>query len=574
MEQHPSLSTLSSIKALEENYKQLSSTHLRDLLADPGRNSKMKIESNDFIFDFSHEKFNEQTLNLLSDLAKEAKIKEQFDQMFKGDKINTCENRSVLHRALRMDKSESLIVEGVDVVKDVHQVLDRINKFSTEVRNGTFKGFSGKKLKNFISIGIGGSYLGSDFVFHALKSNYEYEKLSEGLSLRFIANVCPVDFHIATKDIDVEETLIIIVSKTFTTAETMLNAKNCRQWLLSKYREKNPNMTKEDEDKIIAHHFCAVSSNIPKTEEFGIKKENVFGFWDWVGGRYSVWSSVGALPLSLYFSYDVFAQFLKGGRAIDASVEKCIDVTTNPAIMLGLIGFYNTYIAKLSTRAILPYSQALCKFPAHIQQLDMESNGKAVSKVSNSFVDYDCGPIVFGEAGTNGQHSFYQLIHQGRKLACEFIGHATPQFDSYVFGEKVSSHVELMCNFFAQPDALAYGKFKEDELKGIEEKLINHKTFKGDRPSISILFKELNAFTVGELLALYEHRVACEGFIYGINSFDQWGVELGKKLATGVREVFGECFKENGKEKFDELVKGKYNSATEGLMKFFVQNKK
>ena len=577
MEQKQSLQSLPSIKLLEENYASLSNTHLRDLLKDDARNNQLKIESDDFIFDFSHEKMNIDTMKLLSSLAKEAKVKEQFEQMFNGTKINTCENRSVLHRALRMDKSQSLIVDGVDVVKEVHQVLDRIKTFSNDVRDGNFKGFTGKKMKNFISIGIGGSYLGSDFVFNALKSHKDYEKLSEGLQLRFIANVCPVDFHRATFDLDVEETLIIVVSKTFTTAETMLNAKNCKQWLLEQYTKKNPNLSESDREKIIAHHFIAVSTNIEATKKFGIISDNVFGFWDWVGGRYSVWSAVGALPLSLYFSFNVFEEFLKGGKAIDDTIESCTDVTKNPAIMLGLLGFYNTFIAKLSTRAILPYSQALCKFPAHIQQLDMESNGKGVSKITNDFVDYECGPVVFGEAGTNGQHSFYQLIHQGRKLSCEFIGHATPQFDSYVKGEKVTSHVELMCNFFAQPDALAYGKFTAEDLKGIDEKLVKHKTFKGDRPSLSILFKELNAHTVGELLALYEHRVATEGFIYGINSFDQWGVELGKKLATGVRDVLSEYENKKAKgekENLEEKLKGGYNSATIGLIKFFVENKK
>jgi glucose-6-phosphate isomerase len=365
---------------------------------------------------------------------------------------------------------------------------------------------------------------------------------------------------------------VIVVSKTFTTAETMLNSRNMKQWVIEAYKKINPQLTANDIDNIISHHFCAVSSNIPKTEAFGIDKENVFGFWDWVGGRYSVWSAVGALPLSICFSYETFEEFLTGGKAIDDSIRRCDNdnVINNIPIMLGLIGFYNTFIRNINTRAVLPYSQALSKFPSHIQQLDMESNGKKVSKFTNEFLEYECGPVVFGEAGTNGQHSFYQLIHQGRELTCEFIAHCVPQFDCHYEGEKVSSHVELMSNFFAQPDALAYGKYTQDELKDVPQELLKHKTFKGDRTSLSMLFKELNAFTVGELLAIYEHRVACEGFIYGINSFDQWGVELGKKLANNVREVFA-------KKDFADLenkYKEQYNTATLGLMRFFIDNKK
>ena len=415
------LQDLKAVKELEEHKKELDKKHLRDLLKDDARNEKLKIQTDDILFDLSHEKIDEKALNLLKELAAEAKIKEQFEKMYSGEKINTCENRSVLHKALRMDKSQSLVVDGTDVVKEVHEVLERIKAFSAKVRSGEFKGFTGKKLKNFIPIGIGGSYLGGNFVYEALRSHKDYEKLSEGLELRFVANVCPVDFHRATKDLDVEETLIIVISKTFTTAETMLNARNLKHWLLEEYKKKKPDLSEDDIKKIIAHHFCAVSTNIPATEKFGINKENVFGFWDWVGGRYSVWSAVGALPLSLYFSYEVFEQFLKGGKKIDDTIATVTDVTKNIPIMLGLLGFYNTYISGVNTRAILPYSQALCKFANHIQQLDMESNGKKVNKFTNQFVNYDCGPIVFGEPGTNGQHSFYQLIHQGRKLCCRIV---------------------------------------------------------------------------------------------------------------------------------------------------------
>ena len=552
------LPDLKSVKALEENWKKISSTHLRNLLSDSARNEKLKLTFNDILFDYSHEKLDTETVKLLGELAEEIKLKERFAEMFKGDKINNTENRSVLHRALRMDKSQSLMVDNVDVVKQVHEVLDRIKNFSYKVRSGLFLGFTKKKLKNFISIGIGGSYLGVDFLYNAMKSHPDYEKLCHGFNLRFIANVCPIDFHRAVEDLNVEETLVIVVSKTFTTAETMKNGRNVRNWLIEEYKKKNPTLNQSDIDSIIAHHFCAVSTNLEETDKFGINKENVFGFWSWVGGRYSCWSAVGALPLSLYFSFEVFEQFLKGGKTIDDYVEKCTDVTQNIPMMLGLIGFYNAYICNLNSRAILPYSQALCRFPAHIQQLDMESNGKMVNNKTNQFTTYDCGAIIFGEPGTNGQHSFYQLIHQGRKLACEFIGYCLPQVDAFYAGEPISSHAELMCNFFAQPDALAYGRYTDEDLKDVPENLKNHKTFKGDRCSLSILFKQLDAHAIGELLAIYEHRVATEGFIYSINSFDQWGVELGKKLAIGVRDVFSMKDQKEAIEK----AKTTMNSAT------------
>ena len=570
MQSSPSLQSLPSVQKLISHYNDIKAKHMRELLQDESRNAQLRIQNESVLFDYSHQKITSETLQLLSSLANETHIKTQFDNMFKGDTTNTCEKRSVLHTALRMAKNEQLVVNGVDVVKNVHDVLDKIKMYSNKIRSGAIKGFSGKPLKKIIAIGIGGSYLGTDFVYNALKSHSEYSKLSKGFELKFIANVCPVDFYNSIKDLNVEETLVVIVSKTFTTAETMLNSRNMKQWVIEEYKKLLPQIGAEDINNIISHHFCAVSSNIPKTEAFGIDKENVFGFWDWVGGRYSVWSAVGALPLSICFSYETFEEFLSGGKAIDDSIRTCDNVISNIPMMLGLLGFYNTFIRNISTRAILPYSQALNKFPSHIQQLDMESNGKKVSKFTNEFLEHECGPVVFGEAGTNGQHSFYQLLHQGRELTCEFIAHCAPQFDCHYEGEKVSSHVELMSNFFAQPDALAYGKYTEEELKDIPKELLNHKTFRGDRTSLSILLKELNAFTVGELLAIYEHRVACEGFIYGINSFDQWGVELGKKLANNVREIFA-------KKDFEDLekkYKHEYNSATLGLMKFFIANKK
>lgn len=557
-----SLHNLKSVQDLKAKCESLSQIHMRQLLADKERNTQLTKTHDGIMFDFSHEKLDGEAMDLLLKLSEERHLVEKFKQMFNGEKINKTENRRVLHVALRKHESDSLIIDNVDLVKEVHSVLKNIKEFSNEIRSGNKTGFTGKKLKNIISIGIGGSYLATDFVFNAIKNNYESD-----YQLRFLANVCPIDFHRATAGLNVEETLIVIISKTFTTAETMLNARNCRHWLLDQYKQ-SKNTTKDNEKEIINKHFCAVSTNIDLTDKFGIDSNNVFGFWEWVGGRYSVWSAVGALPLSIAFGYEVFERFLEGGRAIDKTiiVDNYNKDNVPLPVLLGLIGFWNTFICGKDTRVILPYSQALCKFPNHIQQLDMESNGKSVSITTNDFLDYDCGPVVFGEPGTNGQHSFYQLIHQGRKLACEFIAHAKAQQDVKYEGEVVSSHEELMCNFFAQPDALAFGKFR-DELN-VAPELINHMTFKGDRTSISILFEKLDAYAVGQLLSIYEHRVACEGFLYDINSFDQWGVELGKKLATDVRKVLAdETLHEDNK--LDE----KFNSSTSNLIKFFIKNK-
>lgn len=530
--------------------------HLRELLKDNERNKNFVIQFQDLIFDYTHEKIDQETLKALIALYNENKVPQKFEAMFKGDKINNTENRSVLHTLLREQDNSK-------INKDVSLVLEKIKNFSNEIRNGNKKGASGKKIKNFISIGIGGSYLGAEFIYEALKSHSEYEQYAKGLNLKFLANICPIDFKRATKDLDPEETLIIIISKTFTTKETMNNAESARDWLVKNYS------SNFDRTEVLRKHLCAVSTNLEDTSKFGIESDNVFGFWDWVGGRYSVWSAVGALPLSLIFGYDVFSEFLRGGNSID---KHLMDNINNPEknipVLLGLLGYYNSREQNISSRAILPYSQALCRFPAHVQQLDMESNGKQVSNITNTgeFLTEVTGPIVFGEPGTNGQHSFYQLIHQGRDVACEFIGFAKSQSDYKLDSQKISNHEELMCNFFAQPDALALGKFG-DELKDVKEELKKHKTFKGDKQSVSLLFKELNAYTCGQLLSLYEHRVATEGFMYKINSFDQFGVELGKVNAGEVRNILG-AVKEN--KNIDELTKS-MNSASASLIKKFVE---
>ncbi len=575
------LTETNSYKKLIENYLNLKGSHLRDLLKDDKRNSELKIITDSLYFDFSHEKIDLNTIENFISLAEEIGLKQKFLNMFNGEKINVTENRRVLHTALRADKSSELNLDGQNTIKEVYSVLENIKNFSEDIRNGKKLGSTGEKLTNVIAIGIGGSYLSTEFVYNALRNHPECEKNSSHMQLRFLANVCPIDFHRAWENIDVTKTLVIIISKTFTTAETLLNARNCKNYVLEQYAKKldlnNSNKSEDEKNKIfadiISKHFCAVSTNTSETGKFGIDSNSVFGFWDWVGGRYSVWSAVGALPLSLLFGFENFEKFLEGGRTIDNLVKNNLDkenIRKNIPVLIGLLGVWNTLICGKSTRAILPYSQALSKFANHVQQLDMESNGKKVSISTNDFVNYDCGPVIFGEPGTNGQHSFYQLIHQGRDVSCEFIAHAKPQYDLKYEGEGVSSHQELMCNFFAQPDALALGKCKEEVVNSnpdIKKELINHKIFRGDKTSFSLLFKELNPFTCGELLAIYEHRVACEGFIYDINSFDQWGVELGKVLATDVRKIFADK-----NLQAESKLKEKFNSATSSLMNYFINN--
>jgi len=461
---------------------------------------------------------------MLIALARERGLESKIDSMFKGDHINQTEDRAVLHVALRAPREVSIFDNGENVVPHVWSVLDKISAFSGKVRTGEWLGATGKRLTNFVAIGIGGSYLGPAFIHTALSNDPQAFKAAGDRRLTFLANVDPVDCVDALKWLDPETTLAIIVSKTFTTAETMRNARTVRAWFKNKLGEES-----------ISKHMVAVSTNLAGVEEFGINPENAFGFWDWVGGRFSASSAVGALPLSLQYGFDIFESFLKGMRNIDEHFASS-PLEKNIPVLMGLLNVWNSTIMGHSTCAVLPYAQALAKFPAHIQQLSMESNGKGVS-MDGLPLKYQVGEIDFGEAGTNGQHSFYQLVHQGRIVPAEFIGVIKSQQDVYLQEEQSSSHEELLCNFFAQPDALAAGKSPEDlRQEGVPEKLIPHKTFSGNRPSFSILLPVLNAFTIGQLLALYEHRVAVSGFIWGINSFDQWGVELGKVLAGKVRK--------------------------------------
>ena len=521
--------------------------HLKQLLENERRTDALSFEHGGIFVDLSRQNATRETFELLLDLALERGLDSSIHSMFSGEHINETEGRAVLHVALRAPRDATFLDQGENVVPEVWSVLDKINAFSSKVRDGTWTGVTGKTLTHVVAIGIGGSYLGPAFVHTALENEPEASDAASGRKLTFLANVDPVDCVDALKHADPERTLAVIVSKTFTTAETMRNARTVRAWFKSKLGEAS-----------IAKHMVAVSTNLKGVEEFGIDPENAFGFWDWVGGRFSVSSAVGALPLSLHYGFDVFESFLKGMRDIDGHFASA-PLDSNIPLIMGLFNVWNTTFLKRGTCAILPYAQALSKFPAHVQQLSMESNGKGVDMDGNP-LSYEAGEIDFGEAGTNGQHSFYQLLHQGRIVPAEFIGVLKSQADVFLSEEASSSHEELLCNFFAQPDALALGKTAEDP----------HRNFPGNRPSLSMLLPVLNAFTVGQLLALYEHRVAVSGFMWGINSFDQWGVELGKVLAGQVRSELIKCRAEGGEvdESFNYSTRkmlSRYMEASNGV---------
>jgi len=518
-----SISEGSSWAKLEMHVREVDQQHLRYLLKDEERCRRLSLEHNGLFADFSRQRVTPKTLDLLFELAEEAGLREKIQAMFSGEQINETEHRSVLHTATRAARSEELMVDGKNVVEDVWRVLDKIKHFTNAVRNGEWLGATGKPIKSVVAIGIGGSFLGPLFVHTALRTEPAASVKAQGRQLRFLANVDPVDVARALNGLNQETTMVVIVSKTFTTAETMLNARTVRKWITSELGE-----------EAVSKHMVAVSTNTKLVTQFGIDPDNIFEFWDWVGGRYSVCSAVGMLPLSLQYGFGVMEQFLEGARDIDqhflnAPFEKNIPVT------LGLVNLWNISFLHYPARAILPYCQALSKLAPHIQQVSMESNGKGVDMAGNP-LKFESGEIDFGEPGTNGQHSFYQLIHQGRVIPCDFIGTIKSQQSVYLKGEIVSNHDELMCNFFAQADALATGKNAvELRAENVPDNLIPHKTFTGNRPSTSILLPELNAYTTGQILALYEAMVAVKGFVWGINSFDQWGVELGKVLASKCR---------------------------------------
>ncbi|PXF42555.1 Glucose-6-phosphate isomerase, cytosolic 1A [Gracilariopsis chorda] len=528
------VSTLPQWKALQKHKESIiDQTHLRELLDDDERVLQLAAEYDGVFMDYSRQRISLETKKLLLELAEAVNLKQRIKDMVSGKRINTTENRAVLHTALRAKKSEVVMLDGVNVVEQVHTVLDRIRTFTETVRSGKHVGASGKHIKNFVAVGIGGSYLGPDFLYEALKTDPAASSAGQqaGYSLHFLANVDPVDVKRALDGFDPEETMVIVVSKTFTTRETIVNAKTVRTWLWD---------AMGTDPKVVRQHMVACSTNLAKTKDFGISPENVFPFWDWVGGRYSVCSSVGALPLSLMYGFNTFDKFLNGARSIDKHLVNA-PLDRNIPVLMGLMGVWNMSFMGYKSRAMHPYTEALNKLPAHIQQVDMESNGKHVSRHGVD-LDFEVGEVDFGEPGTLGQHSFFQLLHMGQVVPCTFIGFIESQNPTCQDGEPVSNHDELMSNFFAQPDALARGKTSEEcRAEGRSEDLIPHITFTGNRPSLSLLLPVLNAYTCGQLLSLFEHRTAVQGFVWDINSFDQWGVELGKVLATKVRKQLNQA---------------------------------
>ena len=506
--------TLGAWQALEKHYEGIRNRQLRDLFArDPGRGERMTAEAVGVFLDYSKNRVDEETLALLLALAEQSGLRERIDAMFRGDKINITEKRAVLHVALRAPRGASIIVDGKNVVPEVHAVLDKMADFANRVRSGQWKGHTGKRIRNVINIGIGGSDLGPVMAYEALR--YYSER---AMTFRFVSNVDGTDFVEATRDLDAAETLFIISSKTFTTLETMTNARSARDWSLRGLG---------GDAKAVAKHFVAVSTNTEKVAEFGIDTANMFEFWDWVGGRYSMDSAIG-LSTMLAIGPEHFRTMLEGFHAIDEHFRTAPFARNLPALM-GLLGIWYNDFFGAQTVAVLPYDQYLKRFPAYLQQLTMESNGKHVT-LAGTPVDHQTGPIYWGEPGTNGQHSFYQLIHQGTRLVpCDFIAFAHP------LNRLGRHHDMLMANVFAQTEALAFGKTREQmKAEGTPDWLVPHRIFEGNRPSNTILLDRLTPAALGKLVALYEHSVFTQGAIWDIDSFDQWGVELGKVLAQHI----------------------------------------
>jgi glucose-6-phosphate isomerase len=505
-----SLSERPQWRSLARHRGQIERLHLRELFAtDPSRGERLVAEAAGLYLDYSKNRITDETLRLLLELAAACCLRERIDAMFRGDRINTTERRAVLHIALRAPPSERIFVDGRDVVPDVHAVLDRMAAFAASVRSGEWTGHSGRRIRNVINIGIGGSDLGPVMAYEALRHYSQRD-----MTFRFVSNVDGTDFSESVRDLEPGETLFIICSKTFTTLETLTNARAARDWCLRGLGD----------EKAVARHFVAVSTNADEVARFGIDLDNMFGFWDWVGGRYSMDSAIG-LSTMLAIGPDDFRAMLSGFHAMDEHFRSA-PWTRNLPLLLGLLAVWNNDFLDAPTVAVLPYDQYLKRFPAYLQQLTMESNGKHVT-LDGERVDYQTGPIYWGEPGTNGQHSFFQLIHQGTRLiACDFIGFCQ------ALNPLGDQHDLLMANLFAQSEALAFGK-TADEVKaeGTPDELVPHRTFEGNRPSNTILAERLTPGTLGALVALYEHSVFVQGAIWNIDSFDQWGVELGKALA-------------------------------------------
>ena len=517
--QHPVWQTLC------QHQQKMVTVHMRDLFAnDPKRFENYTLKFGDILFDYSKHRMNDETLPLLMQLAREAKIENWRDRMFSGEKINITENRAVLHTALRNRSNTPVLVDGKDVMPEVNAVLKQMRSFSEKVRNGEWKGYTGKRITDIVNIGIGGSDLGPVMVCDALKPY-----ASPDLNIHFVSNIDGAHLMRALEKCNAETTLFIVASKTFTTQETMTNATSARTWFLESAKD----------NAHVAKHFVALSTNAKAVQEFGIDINNMFAFWDWVGGRYSLWSAIG-LSIALYVGMDHFEALLTGAHEMDNHF-KTAPLEQNMPVIMALIGIWYNNFFHVDTNAILPYDQGMARFAAYLQQADMESNGKFICR-DGSRVKYKTGPVIWGEAGTNGQHAFYQLIHQGTQtVPADFL---MPVHSHYAIGKHGYAHHKiLLANFFAQTQALMLGKTKEQaraelEQQGLSgealEKILPHKVFEGNRPTTTIMFDTLTPNTLGKLIALYEHKIFVQGIIWDINSFDQWGVEYGKQIAQEI----------------------------------------
>ena len=536
-------------QALSAHYTVIEPLQMRQLFRDdPARFNKFSLQFNSLFFDYSKNRINAETIKLLVALAEQTKLRDRVESMFGGEKINVTEQRAALHTALRNRSSHPVYVEGKNVMPDVQRVLGLMRRFSDAVRNGQHVGHTGKAIRDIVNIGIGGSDLGPLMVCEALKS---YS--GENLRAHFVSNIDSTHLTETLKNLDAETTLFIVSSKTFTTQEALTNAHSARAWLVDKLGD----------EQAVAKHFAAVSTNLEATAKFGINPQNVFEFWDWVGGRYSLWSAIG-LPIALFIGMDKFEELLGGAYAMDEHFRNA-PLDKNIPVLMGMLGIWYGNFFGASSNAVLPYDQYLHRFPAYLQQLDMESNGKGVDRDGNA-VDYDTGMVVWGEPGTNGQHAFYQLIHQGtRMIPADFLA---PLHSQNPLGEH---HAILLANCFAQTEALMVGKTvtearAELEAQGLHgealEALLPHKIFPGNKPTNTLLFDKLDPHTLGMLIALYEHKVFVQSVVWNINPFDQWGVELGKQLAGKILP-----------ELRDENVVSQHDASTSGLINYFHQHR-
>jgi len=542
------LTALPAWQALKNHFQDIKNLHMRDLFdQDPQRFDKFSLTFHDLLFDYSKHRILPETLKLLNQLAEESGLREKIEQMFRGEKINLTERRPVLHTALRNRSNRAITVDGQDIMPLVNQVLHKMRVFTDQVRNGEWRGATGKRITDVVNIGIGGSDLGPLMVTEALKPY-----ASEQLKVHYVSNVDATHLIETLKPLEPETTLFLIASKTFTTQETMANAYSARRWLIETIGE-----------TAVANHFIALSTNHEQVTSFGIDPENMFVFWDWVGGRYSLWSAIG-LSIALSIGMDSFEELLDGAHVVDEHF-RTTPFTENIPVLMGLLGIWYNNFFSADSHVILPYDQYLHRFPAYLQQGDMESNGKGVTRNGDP-VDYSSGPIIWGEAGTNGQHAFYQLLHQGTKLVpSDFIAFIESQ-------NPLAAHQQLLLsNFFAQPEALMKGKTAEEACREMESEglspqeiaaLLPHKVFHGNRPSSSLFFKKLTPRSLGSLIALYEHKIFTQGAIWNLNSFDQWGVELGKQLA---QKILPEL---NRTEQVDN-----HDSSTNGLINYYQANK-